>query len=250
MVSSLERVTDPAAIRLLERPRVRRVLGAFMPRDGAQRAAPIPEVPSPGVTVAGAARTLALDIRAVHRDVQALTGAGLLQVAGVQPRAGRAVRHYRASAAGYFVPFEDSHASDMAEAGARFQARYDALYHAANHRAFARALHEQAGGRQWGLRLYADDAGQVLSDWCYLDAALHDAGRGYQGPTGTFLDIPTAVTLTQAQAEEVQLELIRLIMRLRGPDAENQASHQGRPYLLRLGLAPVSAEEVAALRDS
>lgn len=45
----------------------------------------------------------------------------------------------------------------------------------------------------------------------------------------------------------MQAELIRLLMRLRPRTLAHEAAGSGRPYLLRLGLVPVTAEERGAL---
>lgn len=55
------------------------------------------------------------------------------------------------------------------------------------------------------------------------------------------------MTLTEAEAREVQVELIRLLMRLRPNTLAHEAAGRGRPFLLRLGLVPVTPEERAGL---
>lgn len=224
---------EPNAVKLLTRGRERRVLGAFLAAEN---------------TVAAAARELQLDIRLVHRDVLALLAAGLLQLVREQKRAGRAVKVYRASAPAFFVPFSATGAAELAELGGERTRRYEALFGQASAREFERLHREQGGGREWGVRLYLAPEGHVQADSSYEGAELVDAGVRYQGPQGVMLDAPALFTLTEAEAREVQTELIRLLMRLRPASLAHESAGTGTPFLLRLGLAPVTAEEADALR--
>lgn len=234
-MSSVLAVAKPAAVRLLTHGRVRRVLGAFLAAEE---------------TVAGAARATGLDLRAVHRDVRALCAAGLLEVVREQKRAGRPVKVYRAVAPTFFVPFSATGAVELPELGPGAAARYEALYRAALAREFRRAHREQAGGREWGLRLYLAPEGHVETDVSYEGAELVEAGVRYQGPRGLFLNAETVVTLTDEEAREVQAELVRLLTRLRPGTLAHEGAGTGRPHLLRLGLVGVTPGERDELRAS
>lgn len=234
-MSSVLRVTNPPAVKLLTHGRVRRVLGAFLAGEG---------------TVAGAARETGLDIRALHRDVRALCAAGLLAVVREERRAGWPVKVYRAVAPAFFVPFSATGATEVSELGGLPAARYEALYRSAQAREFGRAHREQGGGREWGVRLYLGPEGQVEVDTSYEGADLVEAGVRYQGPLGLFLHAETVVTLTDGEAREVQAELVRLLRRLRTLTLAHEAAGSGRPHLLRLGLVGVSPGERDGLRAS
>lgn len=231
-VSSLQRVTDPVAVRLILHERVRQVLSRFLEEEN---------------TVAQVARQTGLDIRVVHRDVRALLAAGLLVQTREQARAGRDIRHYRSVARAYFVPFSASAAADLADWHRAPYAELDAMFHAAAEREFERALREHGGGREWGLRLYTGPTGPQ-TDEGYVDAELREPLSGWQGPPALMLRGSPVVRLSDAQAGEVQRDLIMLMMRLRDLDTQNAASGAGRPFMLQLGLAPLTAEEQAALR--
>ncbi|EYB69304.1 hypothetical protein DEIPH_ctg008orf0013 [Deinococcus phoenicis] len=231
-MSSVLHLSDPAAVKLLTHGRTRRVLGAFLKGEN---------------TVAGAARELALDLRVVHRDVLALNAAGLLRVVREQKRAGRPVRVYAAVAPAFFVPFSATGAAGLEELGSDRAERYAALFRTAFFREFERLHHEQSGGRGGGVRLYLAPEGHVQADTSYEGAELVDAGVRYQGPLGLVLNADATVTLTEAEAREVQVELIRLLMRLRPRTLAHEAAGGGRPFLLRLGLVPVTPEERATL---
>lgn len=224
-------VTHPAAVRLLTRGRSRWVLGAFLRGEN---------------SVAGAARELNLDLRLVHRDVGALLSAGLLQVVREQKRAGRAVKVCTATAPAFFVPFSATDAADFAELGGKREQLYDGLLDRASRRKFEHLHHEQGGGREWGVRLYLGPEGQVQVDTSYEGAELVDAAVRYQGPVGLLLSARTALRLTEA--EEVQIELIRLLMRLRPISVQHEQNGTGQPFLLRLGLVGVSEDEAQGLQ--
>ena len=189
-----------------------------------------------------------MDIRAVHRDVLALHGAGLLQLVREQRRAGRAIKVYRASAPAFFVPFSATGAVELTDLGSERTYRYEALFRQASAREFERLHREQGGGREWGVRLYLAPEGHVQADPSYEGAELVDAGVHYQGPLGLMLDAPTLVALTEAEAREVQTGLIHLLMRLRPGTLAHEAGGTGSPFLLRLGLVPVTAQEADTLR--
>lgn len=229
----MQRVTGPAAVRLLERPRPRLVLGAFQGRPN---------------TVARAARDLGLDLRVVHRDVAGLVAAGLVRVEREEPRAGRAVRWYRAVSDAFFVPFGATRAPGPADLDERGAARRDAAFRAAFARAFADALAAQAGPRTWGWRVYFDgERAQV--DEAYEDAELRAPLTGWQGPVGPFLTGSPVYRLTPEQARDVQVTLIRFLGRWSAWSGENAAAGRGAPFHVRLGIAP-SGEEDPTTRPS
>lgn len=232
-MSSELKVTEPSAVKLLLQPRTRKVLGAFLNTDN---------------TVSDAAKQLGLDIRLVHRDVLALLTAGLLKLQREQQRAGRPIKIYRAVAPALFVPLSATSAADIAELGGRSYTRYDELFHRASHQEFERLHHEQGGGREWGVRLYTNPEGQVIADQCYENAEHIDAGVRWQGPLGLMLDIRADVRLTDAEAQAVQIELVKLLMRLRPDAVQHEQDGTGRPFLLRLGLIGVTDEDLAGLR--
>lgn len=184
----------------------------------------------------------------VHRDVLALLSAGLLRVVREQKRAGRSVKVYQAVASAFFVPFSATSAADFGELGGKRLQRFDALFDAASLREFERLHREQGGGREWGVRIYLSADGAVQVDESYEGAELVNAAVKYQGPVGLMLDVRSAVHLNESQAHEVQLELIRLLMRLRLEDTENEKMGQGRPFLLRLGLVEVTEPERESLK--
>lgn len=222
-VSSPCEVTDPAAVTLLAHDRTRRVLGAFLGREQ---------------TVAGAARGAGLDLRVVHRDVQALTRAGLLRVIREEARAGRPVKVYRACADDLFVDARHLPPPD-AQAAA-----LDTLFHHAVGREFRRALSDFAPG--WGLRVYAtpDAPGFAVLEGPRSAKPL-SALDEWQGPPARMLSGTPSARLTAAQVTEVQRDLILLMRKVADFTAANDGA--GQPVLLRLGLAPLTEDELRGL---
>lgn len=222
-------VTDPAAIALLLRERPRRVLAAFLSGE---------------TTVSAAARQTGLDLRTLHRDVQALTRAGLLRVTRLERRAGRAIKHYQPSADAYFVDYLNTPAADLEElTGASAQRSYRLFHHAAD-REFTRALRES--GRRWGWRLYATPElpGYHLTQGSPADRRV-SALQEWQGPAALMLQGFPVFRLTDEQAREFQRDLIALMRR--GEACEQANAGAGRPFLLPVGLAPLTQEEAAGL---
>ncbi|WP_155299315.1 helix-turn-helix transcriptional regulator [Deinococcus kurensis] len=224
-VSSPHEVTDPAAVALLAHDRTRRVLGAFLGREQ---------------TVAGAAREAGLDLRVVHRDVQALRRAGLLHVIRAQARAGRPVKVYRARADDLFV--DARHLPPQAGEGQA--AALDALFHHAAEREFRRALSDFAPG--WGLRVYAtpDAPGFAVLEGPRSARPLSPLDE-WQGPPARMLSGTPTARLSAAQVAEVQRDLILLMRRVESFSAANAGT--GQPVLLRLGLAPLTEGELRNL---
>lgn len=222
-------VTDPAAIALLLRERPRRVLAAFLSGE---------------TTVSAAARQTGLDLRVVHRDVQALTRAGLLRVTGLERRAGRPVKHYQPSADAYFVDHLNTPAADLGELTGTFAGRTYGLFHHAADREFSRALRES--GRRWGWRLYAtpEAPGYQMTQGSPADRRV-SALQEWQGPAALMLQGFPVFRLTDDQARELQRDLI-LLMR-KGEAYEQANAGTGRPFLLPVGIAPLTEQEAAGL---
>lgn len=214
------------------RGRTRRVLGAFLAGES---------------SVSGAARRTGADIRIVHREVLALTAAGLLHVLREEQRAGRAIKIYAAVASAFFVPFSATDAATLEELSGGYAGHYTELFRQASAREFDRLHRKQSAGREWGVRLYLAPEGHWQTDTSYEGAELIDASVRYQGPVGLMLNADTSFTLSEEEARAVQRELILMLMRLRPLSLEHQQAGTGKPYLLRLGLVPVTVEEAQQL---
>ena len=202
-------VRDEAAARALVRPSGLRRLAPFM---------------GPPRTVLEVARATGERPNTVLKRVARLMALGLLDVDGVQPRAGRAVKRYRASADVFFVPFEATGAADLEAALAERDGYYERLLR----RHVVRARREAMGS--WGTRIYRDARGRLQ-----LQTAVSPDANATMFDT----DMPAALsawrdqlTLDHAQAKALQRELYALLQRY--------ASERGsQRYVVHVGLAAI-----------
>ena len=169
-------------------------------------------------TIAALSADLAHDLSSVHYHVGQLVRHGLVCVTRTQKRAGRAVKHYRASAASFFVPFA---LTDFETLLAFWQAILEP-----SHSAFVAQLVRVAercatNPADWGLVIECD-----------TEAGLHL--RSEPRPTFAPTD-PVSwfseddLRLTHSQARALQLELRAVIAKyqlLSGPNG----------YTVRAGL--------------
>ncbi len=199
--------------------------------------------------MSAAARRTGVDIRVVHREVLALFRAGILQLVREDKRSGRAIKIYASAASAFFVPFSTADAATLDELSGGYAGHYAELFRQASAREFDRLHREQAAGREWGVRLYLAPEGHWQTDSSYEGAELIDAAVRYQGPVGLMLDADASFTLTEEEARAVQRELILMLMRLRPLSLEHRQAGTGKPYLLRLGLVPVTVEEGKYLHE-
>ena len=206
-------VTDEAAARALVRPSGLRRLEPFM---------------GPARSVNEVAHASGEKANTVLRRVRRLEELGLLEVAETRPRAGRAVRHYRATADVFFVPFEATGAADLEGALAERDAYWERLLR----RHVVRARSEAMG--TWGTRVYRDARGRVQVQTAVSPAAnasmLDDR---MPAALSTWRD---QVWLDHADAKAFQRELYALVQRY-------QRARGAQRYVVHVGLAAILESE-------
>lgn len=165
----------------------------------------------------------------VFRRVRRFEAAGLVEVAETVPRRGRPLRRYRAIADVFFVPFEASAAEDLEAALADREAWVASLLR----RSVVRARREAIG--VWGTRIYRDVRGRVQVQM----AVRPDADADPPGPEGPAVLSAwrDALELDHHDAKALQRELLELLNRY-------QAKRGAQRYVIHLGLAPVSPDDV------
>ncbi|MFC4453676.1 hypothetical protein [Deinococcus sonorensis] len=198
-------VSDSAAAAFLSDPRRQAYLSPFIDAE---------------VTVSQVAHALSLPLGRAHYWTLRLLTLGLVRETRREARAGRAVRHYRAVASAFFVPFDvtgaDTLETQVLVDGQVREQRFGS--------AIARAIAERPAGH--GTLLTRDaDAVRALRRQAWPDwSARPDV-------VNAWLERP----LTEADAHALRSELHALLdryARLPEPD-------EGRAYMLRLGLTPL-----------
>lgn len=220
-------VRDPVQARLLTDPAALRFFEPFLARSR---------------SASQAAAEVGCKLDTMLYRVRTFTKAGLLEVARLEPRRGRPIKHYRSSADAYFIPFDLTPYADLEER-IREQMKPHADLLA---RALARRL--RRSGRQ-GQRLFRTAEGEVfrqsagelgvatdLTDWDSLKA--HVEARA----ASVAEDLTTNLLLSDDEARALLLELYRLWYRLRA----QEPAPSRRPYLWRFVLIPLEPEGDAA----
>jgi hypothetical protein len=173
------------------------------------------------LSVSAAARELAVNANTMLYRVREMFRMGLLVVARIQPRAGRAVQLYRSSARSFFVPF---HATSF-ESVENQRAAIDAPLQALLARSVAKVMTD---ARCWGTWIgYDPQFG--FSALTRRDPAAPDAPQ----PADT-LSLWATLRLTPDDAQAVLEELRSVLSR-----AHARQDERGQQYLLRLGFVRV-----------
>ena len=204
-------ITEPRAVRVLLDALYTSVLGAFMHGP---------------TSVKLTADALGLPLKTVHDRVRTLERLGLLHVTHLESRRGRPIKHYAATAEGFFVPFHATPAASLegfvAEVLQPAQAHFNAL--------FARAgigLIQQP--EQAGFRFYARGGG-VFSDLT-PSAEQFDPVDLLKPDNPALLLSYVPLRLSREDAKQLQLEMMELVMRYTqqsGPE----------PYLAHVAITP------------
>jgi hypothetical protein len=203
-------VTDPKAAAVLADPRRAMFLYPFV---GRERCA------------SDVATAYGLPLNTLMYRLGRLCALGLLEVTRVEPRAGRAIRFYRATADAFFVPLTVLPRRDLPRLVDDWAQSLQAQYL----ESFAAALEQQPG--PWGLRISREGDGRLLvapaqRPDCFYDYFNDDAPSIIEG---WFTDLH----LDDADAKQFQQELAALYLRFLGRAGK-------RRYMLRVALAPMA----------
>lgn len=186
-------------------------------------------------TVSQAALEVGCNLDTMFYRVKTFLEAGLLQVAHLEKRAGRPVKHYRSAHNAYFIPHSATPYADVEERlRSQMQAGHETLV-----RGTAKVLRHRA---QEGRRVYRrqdtgevwqESAGDVMHEFDFLDPqSLKSYLETYRGPVAeAFGD---RLALTDEEAKAFLLELYALWFRYQGKGAEAR-----QPYYFSLGLVPL-----------
>ncbi|UBV42497.1 hypothetical protein LAJ19_12845 [Deinococcus taeanensis] len=209
------RVEDPLAARLCLTPEYTLLLHALMTQDYA---------------AAALARHCGRALNATHHRLGRLVQAGLVQVTRQTERRGRPIKHYRAVASAFLIPYHRTPLSSLEALIALHEDTFSARFHHAVVQAGACLVQRD---EDIAVRLYTTPTGVTMDITPRADAFdLLDLLREDAPPLTAHWG---TLHLTREDAKALQRDLHDLLTRYagrRGP---------GR-YLYRLNLAPEAAE--------
>ena len=218
---------DPAAARFIADPKASRFLEPFLGRER---------------TASAVAAELGVRVSSMLYRVRQLLDLGLLRVARVEPRRGRALKHYRAVAESLFVPFELTDAETLQALGLGSAGEMERALGAslgAGYEAVGRAF------EGWGVRLERDREGRI-------DRSLAPASGEADASTLQELalepgapalwDQHCVLTLTKGEAKALQRDLSEVFGRYyrRG---EEQVDEAEQAYIIRLAMVSLKSLE-------
>ncbi|THF67888.1 helix-turn-helix transcriptional regulator [Deinococcus sp. Arct2-2] len=200
---------------LLFDDRVRRVLAPFVGQ---------------ACSASRAADRLGMPLSSLLYQVRRLLNAKLLIVVREERRAGRAVRHYRAAAERFIVPYTLTPAETPEMLLAAQHAGPDARLRRHLTRAGLELLEQQGLGGV-GVQVVLDGPRLVLRNMVGPDAEWNFLDPGAPAMVDYWLE---DVHLEFEEAKALQAELCELVARYK----ERQETRGGQTYVLRLALAP------------
>ena len=206
---SILTVHNPEAAAILTNPHTLRQLEPFLARE---------------MTVKEAAEETNEKPNTVLSRMRRFMGLGLLEVVREVPRQGRALKVYRSTADGFFIPFEATSAESLEAA----LAERDAYWQALLRHNVVRARLEKV--ETYGTRIYRDARGRLQ---------VQMAVTPEQNYTTLAQDDPAVLSawreayLDFEDAKALQREMFDLLKRYQQPRGAQR-------YIVRLGLAPIS----------
>ncbi len=206
-------VRDERAAELLTDPETLRQLEPFLGR---------------ACSVSEAAQRTGAKPNTMLRRVQRFVDAGLLEIVDRVPRAGRAIKRYRAPADVFFVPFESTPAESLEAA----LAKRDAFHESQLRRNVVRARREALG--VWGTRIYKD-ARDRLQVQTALGPDANATTLDDEGPAAlsAWRD---QVWLDFVDAKRLQRDLFDLLLRYQRLGVESGGAQR---YVVRVAMAPI-----------
>lgn len=207
-------VEDADAARVLADPEKRRHLLPFIQKE---------------LSLSEAARRLGIKPNALLYHINKLLALGLLEVAQVKPRRGRASKLYRASAERFFIPFSLTQADTVQSLSMETSVRFE--------KAFQDDLISAEMGivDDWGIAIYVMEDGSLSIDLTTSrEHPAEDTAFVLNADHPAVWSCWLEINLGLKEAKTLQRELVTLWERyrqMRNPDEPS--------YTLRLGLAPV-----------
>jgi hypothetical protein len=215
------RLTNPRAADFLLNPTSQRFLDPFLDQEN---------------TAARAAQQLGLDIKSVLYRIHQMLELEIVIISRVEPRKGRAIKHYQSKYPSFFVPFGLSTVETIEQLSSDFTEQFQSMFNPN----YAKNLEDMATHHDLGVHIWRSPAsgGRGWSrDLVPYSEIL--SGTSHQAPTDWVLRPEYAaiwnqhavLTLEPAIAKALQRDLAALWQTY----AQQQHPH-GQAYGLRLGL--------------
>ncbi|MFB9992642.1 hypothetical protein ACFFLM_11755 [Deinococcus oregonensis] len=213
MAPGFQHVTDPEAVKIFLNLSYVPVLEELMRREW---------------MVSALAAHLGLPLNAVHHRVRRLVAVGLARETRHQARRGRPLRHYRAAAQAFLVPYHSTSLGSLEDLIGLHEDSFQRRFHQAVVRAGLTLVQDR---HDIGLRLYMDGE-EVVSDFTPR-AETFDLRELLRPEAPALLAHRGLLHLTREDAKALQNELNAVLdfyFQKTGPNL----------YLIRIGLAPES----------
>ena len=174
-------------------------------------------------SVSDAARRAGIKVNTLYKRVRRFEMVGLLEVARSLPRAGKAVKLYRTTAARFRIPFHVLSADTLEAQMIGGEAYWIREFR----RSFNRTRYDDPS--KVGFEVYRDEQGLIAVETRPLGGSRHAVGSPGEP---ALLDLwSDELALDFDDAKALQRELYELYLRYR-------TKRGAQPYLLRLGLTP------------
>ena len=216
-------ITDPEAARVLNTPAAFRMLSLFLDAEN---------------TVGSAAKRLGMSNVNMFRQVKRFVRLGFLEISRLETRAGKAIKHYRTVAPGFFVPYRllpsETLEVEFLAQNTFWEQQLARAVGAVSHDAMRDAgayffRHENGNlrkvtGRKGGLNVLPEQvspnpsASPIWSDWSVVMLAPEAAQALYEDMAKLFRHYQTV-----------------------------HQAHLGRPYLMRTAMAPLSDDDAKTI---
>lgn len=215
------RVDDPEAARVLAEPQARRFLEPFIGRER---------------TVSEVAAEVGVAVSSMLYRVRRFMALGLLDVARIEPRKGRPVKHYRAVADGFFVPFQATPLESAEALSVHTFKPWQQLLDESVGKAWLAAIDER---QNLGIHVFRDEGGRLQRD-IVPDSEGDDPQHFFRAllepDAPAVWDTWGTLRLNHDEAKVLQRELAAVLRRYRDCLGEGQ----GQEYVVRLAMAPVA----------
>ena len=207
-------ISDPRAAAVLAHPLQLRFLSPFIGRE--RRAGEV-------------AQLLGVPLTTLAYRVDRMLELGLLEVTRVEKRAGSPIKHYRATADAFFVPFEATDAETLEALLRQWEEPWLGMFH----RGYVRVLEETS--ERWGVRIWRDGEGAMQVSPKFEASGTWAAEKG---EVPAVLDVLTVdLRLNAQETKALRRELLEVIRRYSGMEGQER-------HFLRVMLTPLKEDEV------